>query len=278
MLSTRRATSSVARAVSCAELLHLVGHDREALARLAGAGGLDGRVEGEQVRLLGDGGDHLDHVADLGGGDAQPAHGLVGGGGRGDGVGGDVRRLDGVDPDLADGGAHLLGARRDRGHAVGDLLGGAGGGWPAPRRRRRRRSGGHLVDPPRVTSRSAAPRATADDLGEPLEGTVGVVPEPAHLALAGGVGGREAAGEVAAGDGREHGDGVGDGTGDAARDEHGDHDGDGGRGGAQQHHEHEEALADLADGDALGLVHGLLEVDEDVDRRRASPRTAGRPR
>ena len=57
--------SSVALAVSCGQLLDLVRDDREALARLAGARRLDGRVEGEQVGLLGDGGDHLDHVADL---------------------------------------------------------------------------------------------------------------------------------------------------------------------------------------------------------------------
>ena len=36
------------------QLLDLVGDDREALARLAGAGRLDGGVERQQVRLLGD--------------------------------------------------------------------------------------------------------------------------------------------------------------------------------------------------------------------------------
>src|SRR3954454_12704308 len=39
------------------ELAHLVGHDREASALLAGAGGLDGRVEPQQVGLVGDRGD-----------------------------------------------------------------------------------------------------------------------------------------------------------------------------------------------------------------------------
>ena len=53
------------------QLLHLVGHDREALARLAGPGRLDRRVQRQQVGLLGDRGDHLDHVADLRRGLAQ---------------------------------------------------------------------------------------------------------------------------------------------------------------------------------------------------------------
>jgi hypothetical protein len=46
---------------------HLVGDDREALAVLAGARGLDGGVEREQIGLIGDAGDRLDDVADVGG-------------------------------------------------------------------------------------------------------------------------------------------------------------------------------------------------------------------
>ena len=47
------------------ELADLVGDDREALALLAGPGGLDGGVEGEEVGLLGDVVDRLDDRADL---------------------------------------------------------------------------------------------------------------------------------------------------------------------------------------------------------------------
>ncbi len=49
------------------ERAHFVGDDGEALAVLAGAGRLDGRVEGEQIGLIGDAGDGLDDVADVGG-------------------------------------------------------------------------------------------------------------------------------------------------------------------------------------------------------------------
>ena len=48
------------------EFLDLIGDDREALARLAGAGGLNGGVEGEEVGLLRDRGDDLDDLADFG--------------------------------------------------------------------------------------------------------------------------------------------------------------------------------------------------------------------
>src|SRR5207302_5051434 len=48
------------------QLLHLVGDDGKALARLAGPGRLNRRVQGQQIGLLGDGGDDLDDVADLG--------------------------------------------------------------------------------------------------------------------------------------------------------------------------------------------------------------------
>ena len=47
------------------ELADLLGDDREAAALLAGAGGLDGGVERQQVGLLGDRGDRLDDPADL---------------------------------------------------------------------------------------------------------------------------------------------------------------------------------------------------------------------
>ncbi|MCY1353811.1 hypothetical protein D9M69_401650 [compost metagenome] len=44
---------------------HLVGHHRETTAGLAGAGGLDGGVERQQVGLLGHRADHIQHIADL---------------------------------------------------------------------------------------------------------------------------------------------------------------------------------------------------------------------
>ena len=46
---------------------HLLGHHGKAGAVLAGLGGLDRRVEGQQVRLVGDAGDRRDDLADLGG-------------------------------------------------------------------------------------------------------------------------------------------------------------------------------------------------------------------
>ena len=75
------------------EFLDLVGDHGEALAGLAGACRLDGRVEREQVRLLGDAGDHLDDLADLGGALAQLADDLGGQAGRLDGLIGDVGRV-----------------------------------------------------------------------------------------------------------------------------------------------------------------------------------------
>src|SRR5437879_2601371 len=47
------------------EVLDLAGDDAEALAVLAGASGLDGGVEGEQIGLVGDLLDQLGHVGDL---------------------------------------------------------------------------------------------------------------------------------------------------------------------------------------------------------------------
>ena len=47
------------------ELAHLVGDHREAAAGLAGARRLDGGVQGEQVRLVGDLLDHLEDAPDL---------------------------------------------------------------------------------------------------------------------------------------------------------------------------------------------------------------------
>ncbi len=47
------------------EVAHFVGDHREAAAGVAGAGRLDGRVERQQVGLLGDGADHFQHRTDF---------------------------------------------------------------------------------------------------------------------------------------------------------------------------------------------------------------------
>ena len=58
------------------QLADLVGHHGEAPAVLAGPGRLDRRVQGQQVGLAGDLGDHLDDLADLRGTGADQLHGL----------------------------------------------------------------------------------------------------------------------------------------------------------------------------------------------------------
>ena len=47
------------------ELPDLFGHHGEAHALFAGAGGLDGRVQGEEIGLLGDVVDHVHDLADV---------------------------------------------------------------------------------------------------------------------------------------------------------------------------------------------------------------------
>ena len=59
--------SSVALAVCAASALTSWRDDGEALAGLAGARRLDGGVERQQIGLLGDRRDQLDHVADAAG-------------------------------------------------------------------------------------------------------------------------------------------------------------------------------------------------------------------
>ena len=144
------------------QLADLLGHDGEAAALLAGARGLDGGVERQQVRLLGDGRDGVhdpadalalgaqlaDGLARLGRGVAHGGHGL---GGTSDGLGahaggraglvGGARGLlrvvgggrGGARDLLGRGargghGAHLaLGAGGDVAQGAGDLLDGAAG-------------------------------------------------------------------------------------------------------------------------------------------------------
>src|SRR5574338_1081423 len=94
--------------------LDLARHDGEALAGLAGARGLDGRVEREQVGLLGDVGDQIDHFADFGRRVGQTLDGGVGLVGLGDRALGDLGRLVDLTADLAHGRRHLLGQSVDR--------------------------------------------------------------------------------------------------------------------------------------------------------------------
>ena len=94
--------------------LHLGGDHREAAAGLAGAGGLDGGVERQQIGLAGDRLDQPHHLADAGGGVAELRHGADGAArlvdrARGD-FGGAVR----LTGDLADRGGQLLDRARRR--------------------------------------------------------------------------------------------------------------------------------------------------------------------
>ena len=96
------------------ELADFLGDDGEAAALLAGAGGLDGGVEREEVGLLGDAGDGVDDAADLGGLGGEALHG-----------GADLRA---GALDLAD---RVGGLRGGADAVLGDpagLLGGFGGG------------------------------------------------------------------------------------------------------------------------------------------------------
>ena len=72
------------------EALHLGGDHGKAAAGFAGARGLDGGVEREQVGLRGDGLDQVDHDADAAGVFGKPLHGGVGGAGLIDRLAGDL--------------------------------------------------------------------------------------------------------------------------------------------------------------------------------------------
>src|SRR5581483_10941431 len=90
------------------KFLDLVGDDGESLARFAGTCRFNRGVQGEQIRLLGDRGDDLKHLADLGAALAQFGHG-----GRGrirhfDPRGGNLGRLVGTLGDLANAGPQVF--------------------------------------------------------------------------------------------------------------------------------------------------------------------------
>ena len=117
------------------QLLDFVGHDGEALAGLAGPGGLDGGIQGQQIRLLGNGGDDLDDLADFGAGFAKLADGAVGCLRHLDGLGCHLGCLTGVFGDFLDRCRHFLNARSDHLDILADLFGsrrhhiGLGGGF-----------------------------------------------------------------------------------------------------------------------------------------------------
>src|SRR4051812_3337291 len=115
------------------QLADLLGDDREAAALLAGAGGLDGRVQRQQVRLLGDAGDRLDDAADALGLRAQLADRL----GRLQRA--VAHRAHGLGS-LGDGARALLGGPTGRHGGLGGLLGVVGAGGA----RRRDLLGGQL--------------------------------------------------------------------------------------------------------------------------------------
>ena len=105
-----------------------MGDHGKAAAGIAGAGGLDGGVERQQIGLLGDRLDQVEHAVDaLGGGGKTLDLGdrLVGAqAGLLDGAGG----LADLAADLLDRCRQLFGGTGDGGDVGGSLLGGAGGG------------------------------------------------------------------------------------------------------------------------------------------------------
>ena len=106
------------------QFLDFVGYHRKAFASFTGPRGFDGGIQGEQVGLLGDGGDHLHHFADFDAARSQFVHGLVGFVGGPNSRRGDARGFGGVLRDLANAGVHLLGAGGDRGDVMAHLFGG----------------------------------------------------------------------------------------------------------------------------------------------------------
>jgi hypothetical protein len=100
------------------QLLDLMGHHREPFARGAGARGLDGCVEGQEFRLIRNGGDRFGDLADGLGRLAQCPHGGCHLLGLVCGVRGDAARLLGVGGNLADRRGHFFGRAGDAGQVV----------------------------------------------------------------------------------------------------------------------------------------------------------------
>ena len=108
------------------QLAHFIGHHRKAPAHIPGACGFNRGVERQQVGLIGDAFDHIDHAADLVAVPGQLRHGGAGladhGGQAFDGLTGIARHL------TATPGQHigLLGGIGGALHVTGDFLGGRG--------------------------------------------------------------------------------------------------------------------------------------------------------
>ena len=106
------------------EFLDLVRDDRKSAARLAGAGGLDGGVEREEVGLLRDLVDEFHDLSDLAGGLFEFDHEFARLARLRIGLAGDFRFLGAVTGHLLDGGGHFLHGGGDRGGGLADLSGG----------------------------------------------------------------------------------------------------------------------------------------------------------
>ena len=116
------AISSVAFAVWLASSLTSDATTAKPAAGLAGARGLDGRVQRQQIGLAGDRADQAQHVADLLGGRGQAAHHLGGLSGLDHGALGDLAGMGDLPADLGDGGSEFFGRGGNRADAGGCLV------------------------------------------------------------------------------------------------------------------------------------------------------------
>ena len=101
--------------------LDLAGNHGEAAAGVARARGLDGGVERQQIGLLGDVGDELDHVADAPGRFVEFLDREIGAAGLVHRLGGDGVGLRHLAVDLVDRSRQLVGGRCDVAHVRGSL-------------------------------------------------------------------------------------------------------------------------------------------------------------
>jgi hypothetical protein len=142
----------------------LLGDHRKSAAGLAGPGGLDGRVEREQVGLFRNRRDQLHHIANPVACGRQFRHPLIRGAGLLDRIGGNTVRLLNTAADFDDRLGQFVRGRR----GAADMLGGLPGGTGGLSRHLRRRMGGRgklsriLFELPR---RVQYPLDDATDLG-----------------------------------------------------------------------------------------------------------------
>ena len=115
--------SSVARAVWPASAFTSPATTAKPRPGVAGARGLDGGVERQQIGLLGDVGDQADHVADAPGRFVELRDGRVGPFGLADRPRGDVVRLRHLPVDFRHRGGELFGGGRDVAHVGGGVFG-----------------------------------------------------------------------------------------------------------------------------------------------------------